>query len=53
MEILGSRMDDFWRPADSNEEAGNRQFENDIGNIRVFGKRRGTQVAEGAGLLNL
>ena len=33
-------------------EAENRQFENYIGNIKVFKKRRGTQVAEGPGLLN-
>ncbi len=53
MEILGSRMDTFWTPEQSTEAAENRQFENDIGKIRVFKKRRGTQVAEGAGLLNL
>ena len=53
MEILGSRMDTFWTPEQSTEVAENRQFENDIENIRVFKKRRGTQVAEGAGLLNL
>lgn len=41
------------RAAAGAREAENKQFENDIENIRVFQKRRGTQVAEGAGLLNL
>ena len=35
----------------NNKAAENRQFENDTENIRFFEKRRGTQVAEGAGLL--
>ena len=36
MEILGSRMDTFWRPEDSIEEAKNRGSENILENKGLF-----------------
>ena len=53
MQILGSGMDTIWSQEASEEEAENKRLENHIEKIRAFQKRRGTQVAEGAGLLNL
>ncbi|NVM54976.1 MAG: hypothetical protein HWN66_14825 [Candidatus Helarchaeota archaeon] len=51
MEILGSRMVTSWSREVFEGQAENRKFENRIEKIRLFRKRRGTQMAEGAGLL--
>jgi len=52
---LDRRMetDTLWTLEHSDANVENRQIGKDIEKIKVFRKRRGTQVAEGAGLLNL
>ena len=53
MEILGSKMDTFWTPEGISGQELKIKISKQIDSISQFEQRRGTQVAEGAGLLNL